>query len=282
LTEVLMSVGILAVGMMLIAGVFPVAIHYSTVSSERTIATIVADEAFAKIKLYGIDIENANLWPGDPNKAIDYDRTTACVDFNDVCPYYLNLYDTSNLRLSEYLYPSNFVHPFNNDEISNKKYYWQAICRRVSPLIGSRNIQVTVFVNRLSGKNLDYRQRDPWNWPALTNSEYPVPILMRVLQGVKPDELVIEDFVSFYNIDDGIEEFTFINDGYTIVDDQTGQIYRVIERYAHDTDTILLDRDFDSDWPYSATWPRYVWVIPPPVGGGRSPCIGVFQKVISF
>ena len=47
-----MAVGIMAVGMVFIAGVFPVGIHFTTIATERTIAAVVADEAFAKIKLY--------------------------------------------------------------------------------------------------------------------------------------------------------------------------------------------------------------------------------------
>lgn len=43
LTEVLLSVGILAVGMIFIAGVFPVGIYFTTIATERTIAAIVAD-----------------------------------------------------------------------------------------------------------------------------------------------------------------------------------------------------------------------------------------------
>ena len=28
--------------------------------------------------------------------------------------------------------------------------------------------------------------------------------------------------------------------------------------------------------------PEFVWVVPPPIQGGRNPCIGVYQKVIRF
>ena len=54
LTEVVIAIGLLAVGMLFIAGSFPVSVHFTTVATERTIAATVADEAFAKIKLYGI------------------------------------------------------------------------------------------------------------------------------------------------------------------------------------------------------------------------------------
>ena len=52
LTEVLISIGVLAIGMIFVAGVFPVGIYFNTLSTERTIAAVVADEAFAKVRLY--------------------------------------------------------------------------------------------------------------------------------------------------------------------------------------------------------------------------------------
>ncbi|MHC4240718.1 MAG: type IV pilus modification PilV family protein [Planctomycetota bacterium] len=51
LTEVLLAIGILAIGMVSIAALFPAAIHSSTTTSEPTVAAIVADEAFAKVRL---------------------------------------------------------------------------------------------------------------------------------------------------------------------------------------------------------------------------------------
>ena len=59
LTEVLMAVGILSIGMMLIATMFPVGIYLTTVATERTMAAIVADEAIAKIQLYGLKISSS-------------------------------------------------------------------------------------------------------------------------------------------------------------------------------------------------------------------------------
>ena len=53
LAETLIALGILAVGMLFIAGVFPVAIRLTTISAERTTAAVVAEEAFAKVQLYG-------------------------------------------------------------------------------------------------------------------------------------------------------------------------------------------------------------------------------------
>ena len=86
LAEVLIAVGIFAVAMMFIAGVFPVGIHFTTVSIERTTAAVIADEAFAKIKLYGIDISSSKLKDNELN------------DFNSV-----NLFpDTEEIPIEEF------------------------------------------------------------------------------------------------------------------------------------------------------------------------------------
>jgi hypothetical protein len=67
-----------------------------------------------------------------------------------------------------------------------------------------------------------------------------------------------------------------INDGYIIIDDETGQMYRVLERYPQTDWIIKLDRDWEGK--PSAD----VWVIPPAIGGGASPCVGVFQRIMRF
>ena len=259
-----MSVGILAVGMIFIAGVFPVGIHFTTIATERTIAAIVADEAFAKIKIYAKD---------NPAGGIDFGvggiETNQLKDFNDV------LQAGVEIDSNEFTYPSD-----PNINISRKQYCWSALCRLTDdPNSNSRLVQVTVFVSRKVGSHLEYY--DPhydWNsadstkvnWPMPDVVGWPVPVKVEVDQaGLRDNELRVTNF----NIR------VFINDGYTIVDDETGQIYRVLERYASpDDDTILLDRD----WQGSFTGDVYVWVVPPPVNGSRYPCIAIYQKVIRF
>ena len=48
-----MAAGILAIGFAFIAGMFPVGVKLTAIATEQTIAPIVADEATAKIRLYG-------------------------------------------------------------------------------------------------------------------------------------------------------------------------------------------------------------------------------------
>jgi prepilin-type N-terminal cleavage/methylation domain-containing protein len=235
LTEVLIAVGLLAVGMLFIAGVFPVSIHFATVVTERTIAATVADEAFAKIKLYGVP-------------ALSYTNQTP--------------YAPVGVPFDEYAYPST-----PTADPNSRRYWWAAVCRRVDV----NNVQVTVFVSRKVGMTTKYYTRNPLPPPLdnLTQVDRPVPVFVSVtaIAGGRADELSINDALGLSN---------FINDGYTIADDATGNIYRVLERYRSPNDSVIrLDKD------RQGTISR-VWAVPPPVNGGRYPCIGVYQKIIRF
>ena len=255
LTEVLLSVGILTVGLIFVAGVFPVGIHFATIATERTIAAVVADEAFAKIRLYGVDLDSS-AWPANP--------TAECVDFNDVSYVPLNF--------NEFAYPSTAA------DISEKKFYWSALCRRMDP--STYRVQITVFVYRKVGTSQRYRNPvDPINLNMVIDHPMPVRVAVLPVPPVPPDtetnELQILDRV--LSDTDNIDA-TFINDGCTIVDDRTGRRFRVLERYTSPGDTILLD----GNWPAAFVGPRLVWVVPPPAGGGRNPCIAIYQKEIQF
>ena len=227
LTEVLLAVGTLAVGMLFIAGVFPVSIHFTTVAAERTIAATVTDEAFAKIKLYGI-----------------YDPNLSYVSHN--------LYE----NISAPPVPSyEFGYPSTTDDLS-QRYWWSAICRRVGPA----DVQVTVFISRKAGVGTTYLSTlNPVTYPPIR------PVAYRVQVTLTGNDLQISNPA----------QKTLINDGYTIVDDASGRIYRVLERYGANLDLLRLNEI----WRGGA---NAVWVIPPPVNGGRYPCIAVYQKIMRF
>jgi hypothetical protein len=229
LTEVLLAVATLAIGMIFISGTFLTGIYLSTVATERTIAAVVADEAFTKIKLYGIDPTDTDL---------DYDQL---VSFETLNP----------IDADEFTYPSTKTE-------FDKQYYWSALCRRVSSDQNNRLVQVTVFISRKVGSGTTY--------PGGATKPAPVQVSISTASGAGDDELTIS--VS--------GEESFINDGCTIVDDQTGRIYRVVQRYANTPDVIQLDRA----WQGGST--GSVWVVPPPVGGGKYPCIAIYQEVIGF
>ena len=335
LTEVLLAVGTLAIGMLLVAGVFPVSIHFTTIATERTIAAIVADEAFAKIKLYAEgnpNDPNDNIDPTDPNNEPNVMASNELKPFNDVYADWWTIYTwrpdvlllPASLPVQEFSYPSDGA-----VNIFGKQYFWSALCRQVaragylpvrgpsfSPLVNppiphpprlpqpmgitwdpqSRLVQITVFVSRRISPNLRYPWfRDP-TFPVLPQPGlpyvYPRPVWVPVRpfppdrpSGQPTDQLEIIDVAPT----DGFEQ-SLINDGSTIVDNRTGQIYRVLERHVDPRtqvySIILLDRLWQGGEALQS-----VWVIPPalkapanPTAGvaGRYPCIAVYQKIIRF
>lgn len=246
LTEVLLAVGTLAIGMIFVAGIFPAGLLLSTKATERTMASIVADEAFAKVRLRGVDLTRFNL------------VHDSHVLFETVSP----LFDQND-----------FAYPSANDVLyGDKRYFWSAICRRTGP-DPSSPVQVTVFVCRKTGPASSYLVRDP---RPLSDMLYPYPwvrpmaVYVRVRQGAPPNVLTIDDLVAA----DSRDEAAFVGDGSIVVDDTSGRLYRVLRR---DHPNIVT---LDSDW--LGVTPGFVWVVPPPARGGRYPCIAVHQKVIQF
>ncbi len=237
LTEVLLAIGVITVGMLFIAGAFPVGIHFTTIATERTISAVVANEAFAKIRLY--DFNSLSVLP-----------VVGCVDYSVVSSGVVNPV--------EFSYPSD-----PNIDISEKQYYWSALCRRVDTDPNSRLVQVTVFVCRKVGSGTTFR-----GWA----SNWPVPVPVPVSMGPGPKELTITNPT----------EKTFINDGYTVVGNEYGRIYRVLERYDTPGNDQTIRLDLDRIWGPGNISPSMVWVIPPPVGGGRCPFIAIYQRVIRF
>jgi len=229
LVEVLLAVGTLAVGMIFISGTFLTGIHFSTISTERTIAAVVAEEAFAKVRLYGVNLMT------DPNLAI-----------NQQIPFEsLNLiaYD------DEFAYPSTKT-------LTGKHYYWSALCRPVYSGSANRLVQVTVFISRKVGSSIRYQG----------GMGRPIPVQVG-LSGAVGDRII--------TITGNIQ---FINDGYTIIENAAGNIYRVVERGVDPAAPEQITLATDKLWQGGDS----VWVIPPPVGGGKCPCIGVYQRLIRF
>jgi prepilin-type N-terminal cleavage/methylation domain-containing protein len=120
LTEVLLAVATLTIGMSFVSGTFVAGVYLSTVAYERTVAAVVADEAFAKIKLIGIN-------PSDPNLSAD-----ELVPFESLNPA---------IPDEEFAYPSTKIS-------SPKQYYWSALCRAIDSTPDNRLVQVTVFICR--------------------------------------------------------------------------------------------------------------------------------------
>lgn len=249
LLETLLAVSTLAVGMVFVAGTFMAGIYFTSLSTERTIAAVASDEALAKVRLYGLDVNDPNL------------KTDEFVAYDEL----------ATIPADEFLYPSLA-------DSTTRQYSWMALCKRMGA--ESRLVQVTVFVCRHAGTDARYWVRASGASPAgLEQGALPRPLRISIAQasGSADDEVSIIDSM----ISDGVDENTFANDGAMLVDDETGQIYRVLQRYAESRDRIKLDRPW-SGADISSASGASVWVVPRPVAGGRSPLVAVYQKVLRF
>ena len=260
LTEVMLAAGILAIGFMLIAAVFPAGIKLTAMATERTIGAVVANEAFAKMKMWGVvDVNDVDafgnlIWPANPS--------TQCVYFEDVISTGLLV----PVVEEDFCYPSVAWG-------EEKKYCWSGILRYT----GGNQAQATVFVNRIVGLNLEYPYLD-WNWS--TNSAS-----WDIRDRVQPIRIGV-----YWAGANGLEfeEDTaekYVNAGSVIVDDFSGDIYRVMERIPDDADNDLLV--LERDWTGPAgdeglSLPAYIWVVPPALKGGRYPCVGVYQEMMDL
>lgn len=250
-----MAVGTLAIGLTFIAGTFLAGIFLATLSTERTIAAVAAEEAFAKVQMYGLNPGHASL------KSTGF---TACEDL-------------MTLPADEMLYPSI-------REEAARQYSWAMICRAVSDSNDNELVRCTVFVSRETGGNPSYwKRKSGTDWPQLESSSpsRPHPIRINIVRDSTAtyagEEIAIKDA----DAADATDERTFVGEGSILVDDATGQVYRVLERSAVQQDRIILDRPWtggdlttaEGDW---------AWVVPPAVSGGRIPGIAVYQKIIRF
>jgi hypothetical protein len=277
LTEVLIATGILTVGFVLIAGTFPVGIKLTALATERTIGAVAADEAFAKIQLYGFG-SVPSLWPPEywlnPN-----DPNTACVDYAYVASPWFR---TNEFAYPEFVYPE-FAYP-STDTGDERRYYWSAVCRHI---VETGDVQVIVFVSRTMGTNASYpylkwdEVSDSWRWQTVN---YPRPVKVRVAMSAIPKEIdiLVED--------DGDARAEYVSDGAILVDAVSGQVMRVLERKhieVSDRDIVML-----ADLVDISKFSGWLWVIPPsvqaiigwdteaPAVTGRYPCVGVYQRVL--
>ena len=248
LLETLLAVSTLAVGMVFVAGTFMGGIYFTSLSTERTIASVAADEAFVKVRLYGLDLDDPNL---KTDEFIAYDELTAIPTF-------------------EFLYPS-----INGDGVG--QYSWTALCRRMDG--DSRLVQVTVFVCRHAGAEARYWVPASGGSATFEPGLLPRPLRITVVRetGSASDEVSIPQVVG----SGGIDENAFAGEGAVLLDDETGQVYRVLQRYREPSNRVQLDRPWTGP-DIGASTGADVWVVPRPVAGGRNPLVRVFQQVVRF
>lgn len=268
LIEALLATGILGVGLVLIAMVFPVGVKLTGITAERTIGSIASNEAFAKIQLWGVP--DVLVWPTaslpDPDnpehiESIDY---LALLNLQNVPLPGWPINYTTNLW-PEFQYPSVAISAGQEPH----KYHWSALCRAVD----AQQVQTTVFVTRRAGEGLLY-----YTQAGGQDGLWPSPVQVNVKMGGNSRELeVLTDTW-------GTDVFGFFGDNSTIVANHDGRIYRVLEYKAADTSpTIKNTLVLTEDWlpPLGLTsWT--IWVVPPGVGSMRNPVISVVQKTLTF
>jgi len=185
-----MAAGILAIGLMLVATMFPLGIHLSSVAAERTMAAVVADSAFAKIQLYGIDVVNGGWWSWPPK--------------HEQMTYFEKISFVDSIDANEFAYPTT-----DSDPNTASQFYWSAACRKVNDDPCDTSVQVTVFVGRKKAPNQTF---------CYGNYDRPVFITLDTLSDNTTITIVIQAFA------------IFVNPPTTIADSRTGRLYRVIER----------------------------------------------------
>lgn len=261
-----MAVVVLATGMIFVSGVFPVAIHFSTIATERTVSAVVADEAFAKIKLIA----------NNPNPAYQ-------INANDFYSY--NLLSFENLvnykrGAGNEIDPDEFMYP-STQTGQPKKYSWSALCRRTA--YGDNSVQVTVFVHRLADMGDIYRDpNNPFDDTITSFIPQPVPVQITATSSGDNDKIVISTDQTLPitgTTDLGLIP-SVINDGYTVIDNSTGRLNRVLERDSDDDYIVVLDKAWDGSSLGGGG--GIVWTVPAPYNGGRNPCIAIYQDVIRF
>lgn len=287
IVEVLIAIGVLAVALMLIAGVFPVGIRLTQVAIDNTTAAIAANEAFAKIQLYASKVPDVNGFEPEEHR-----------DFNDWF-----MYRNNKDNLDMIIDPNAFLYP--SDHLiyeGNKKYCWSALCRLIakdpnSPTGLERNVHVSVFVCNRGNHNRKFYKANIGNGDSTSyTSEFGKVNYGEIINEFSnlPQPIRVEVALSLTSVENEIRiqqsgQEVLINDGDLLVDDYSGRIFRVLERYPDPDDDIVL---LDKNWKLPAiSSPYYMWVVPPaaaPGGGdgirlsGKSPCVTIYQKVIRF
>ncbi len=311
LTEVLISLGILTVAMLFIAGVFPVSIHYITTSAEKSIAPVVADEAFAKIQIFSRGMlyeKNGNPYHEDDIRLFELSRLNyretggdwepnGLTDFNnpDIFPV---LGDTNGIIDDDAKYWEDdptfsmlFLYPTTEDNNDHKQYCWSALLRLTKPIIEenasadpNRYVQTTVFVCRRPSPRPRYIA--DVDFSEIRRLPVPVKIAVEV-----DAQYVEDDQTRRLQLADP-DTSKMVREGMVVVDNITGRIYKIVRKSTVDPRIIELNANWDIEksGPSRNIDDAYIWAVPPPVQLpeserrliGKSPCIGVFQKVIKF
>jgi prepilin-type N-terminal cleavage/methylation domain-containing protein len=284
LTEVLLATGILAIGFVLIATIFPAAIKLTAMAAEKTLAPAMAEEARAAVRLYDLDADK--LPSSGPIRSVlfsaeyltdrslkyffrrmissSFDPETSPLPAEGT-PFYTQLITEVNRQLaSDSLYPSLPAEYFAQNPSQSQRYCWTVLCRRDPS--SAEGYRVRIFLCRwrkdLRYYGFSYDKTTGTRSPIQT--ERPIPVPVRVRAELNRSEVTIETNQPVYEPDTCRQ---FFLEGAWVVEDQSGYTYQVIKR---DGATLTLNRKW-----LSGAGEFVLWVVPPAVGSNRNPCIDV-------
>ncbi len=282
LTEVLMAAGILAIGFMLIAMIFPVGIKLTASATEKTIGTIAAKEAEAKLKLYA-----------------GYSNTLAFARFRVDGPTGLNelMLFEDVLRLGSILAgrPDEMVYPSRNYldidvDINDASYHWSVLCVETGNL---NEVETLILVTRKISKNAKFPVADSnpvstnVNYGYVTNTSitqnWPMPVRVD-LRCIDPGLRIWQIYSIVSPSDSAYPSATggnYINKGDTVIDSLYNGIgiehFQVVDEDRHGIE-LSSDLRLGSVNGNVVT----VWVVPPAAGSSRSPLVGTLSRSIVF
>ncbi|HSV27402.1 MAG TPA: hypothetical protein VLH60_05865, partial [Sedimentisphaerales bacterium] len=306
---VLIAIAILTIALVMVGASFPVGVAMTANVTDRTIAAVVADQAFAMIKLHGLRHldrpvnDSTSAWYRPSFMSGGELVRQEWIPFEDVVGSPLPA--DAAAREAIFAYPSDpeFVRR------GETAYYWSALCRRELDASGNptRNVRVVVFVSRkILGPRIEYPlyfERQGENTtavPPVTLNQWPKPILtfrdnngnQRFDGGDRP----------IFSQPSGLDSRTvnimhqpppvslppppvqraYMQAGSFILEDTTGELYRITDRRDGPlSSTFTLDRPLVRKITGPGVNYKF-WVVPPAIGTTRKPCIAVYQKVIKF
>lgn len=270
LIEALIAVGVLGMGLILIAMVFPVGIKLTATAVERSLGTLAANEAIAKVQLWGLP-EDPTTWPVTDAATFPH---TECVDFLMLVnlKYAAAAGWPKNDAWDEFLYPSAAT-------TEPQRYHWSALCRVTS----ATQVQVTAFATRKVDEAARYYTPaggQDGNWPQ------PVKVAVRYDPANEKHLEILPDNGN-EKWDTPFDQrvvFRFFGGNATIINDQTGAVHPLMDYIdvkapAGERDTLVLINKWTNEM-VAAPRIESIWVIPPAVGSTRNPVVRVVQTTI--
>lgn len=321
LTEVLLATGILAMGFVLIALVFPVGIKLTSLATEKTLSPAIGQEAQSIVWLYGLDpantllVQNPLSIPSAPtyskvfspeyltNQSLIYFCDKYDPTFNpatDPLPtagtaQYQDLMDAiSNQLAADSLYPSFPSGYLKQHPDQKQRYCWIALCRPNAAV--PKGAEVNVFVCRkIEGARYYNFPYDPLTPPpaskigrnpadqanpnpnnATDYTDHPVPIPVRIITTVIQDQIQIDGTASQGPVFPLQTSHRFFTEGNWVIDDRSGAQYQIVKREDRDNNGTFETLTLDRNYVVIPGGNNLLWVVPPPVGTGRTICIAVY------